>query len=211
MSMRGATLRTAVVLAVLVSTVVLMLETSYGPSARAGALSHTLLLPDDNTVFDNVATGETTLTDSGTNSSPTFAAFDNGSASALYGVSTSGSGVDGQGSYGVYGHSVIVGVYGWSESGTAIRAQTVDGTALDVLGRAVFSRSGLVSIPAGQTQAKVTGVALTSSSLVFAMVQQVAGNRFVRAAVPDVGSSSFTVYLNRPANVTISVAWFLVN
>jgi hypothetical protein len=65
----------------------------------------------------------------------------------------------------------------------------------------------------GQTSAKVTGVPLTGSSLVLAMVQQNV-RAFVRAAVPDPSSSSFTVYLQFLSPVPpppVTVGWFVVN
>jgi hypothetical protein len=207
---RQGTFRTGAALAVL-SLAAAMAISSQHLAATAGTSSHALLVPDDNTVVDNVQTGETTLTDIGTNSSPTFVASDAGSASAISGVSTSGSGVDGQGYYGVYGHSVTVGVYGWSESGTAIRAETVDGTALDVQGVASFSRSGIVTVPQGVNRVTVTGVPLSSASLILATVQQTAGAAWARAVVPDVPAGAFTIVLNKTAPTAILVAWFVVN
>jgi hypothetical protein len=70
-------------------------------------------------------------------------------------------------------------------------------------GPTVFTRSGVVTIPAGTASAKVTltGVEgkLTSSSLVLAIPQMKPGaDVFVKAAVPNVSTNSFIIYLNRP-------------
>jgi hypothetical protein len=108
------------------------------------------------------------------------------------------------------------GIHGYtgSASGIGILAENPGGgNALSVQGPAVFSRSGTVVVPSGQKSAKVTGVPLTGSSLVLALVQNNV-QAFVRAAVPDPSSSSFTVYLQFLTPVPpppVTVGWFVVN
>ena len=55
------------------------------------------------------------------------------------------------------------------------------------------------------------GVALTAASLVLATVQQNLSGLYVRAAVPNITASSFTVYLSKTASASTQVAWFVVN
>jgi hypothetical protein len=74
-----------------------------------------------------------------------------------------------------------------------------------------FSRSGLLSIAAGKSSATQTGVALAAASLVLATLQQNLAGVYVRAAVPNAGASSFTVYLSKAPSVSTKVAWFIVN
>lgn len=161
---------------------------------------------------DNVEFGETTLTDADTNSFPTLAVFDPGATRAVLGDSTSGIGIDGGGGYaGVAGHSTNIGVIGTSQAGTGVLAESLNGTALKVTGKSEFSRSGAVSIPARASKVVISGVDLTSSSLVLATIQQNASGRWVRAAVPDVAAGSFTILLNKAATRDTLVAWFVVN
>ena len=54
-------------------------------------------------------------------------------------------------------------------------------------------------------------MALTSASLVLATLQQNLSGVYVRAAVPNVTGSSFTVYLSKAPTTSTKVAWFVVN
>jgi hypothetical protein len=117
---------------------------------------------------------------------------------------------------GVYGYATgyeqrpaaeAIGVYGRATQGTAVYAHADPaGTALRVNGRASFSRSGLVSVSAGRTSVSKTVAGMTSSSLVFAVVKTGDGGAWVRKAATTTGK--FTVYLNKAASTTTTVAWF---
>jgi len=85
------------------------------------------------------------------------------------------------------------------------------GTALQATGRAVFSRSGVLTVAAGSSKVTKTGVALTSASLVLATLQQDVAGVWVRSAVPNVTAKSFTVHLSKAVSATAKVAWFVVN
>jgi hypothetical protein len=156
----------------------------------------------------------------------------NGVHGLFQGPTTSGFGVFGehtQGGVAIQGNSLTAssistgvlglgktGVYGLTTSGgTGVRAsEAFDGTgvALQVVGPATFTRSGISSIAAGKTSKTVTGVPLTALSLVLATVQNNAGVS-VAFVVPSVSGSSFSINLNKavPVGKTAKVGWFVVN
>ena len=131
-----------------------------------------------------------------------------GTAAGVTGIANStGDGVKGFSKGGVGVHGVTT-----AASGVGVLAENQgSGVALQANGPAVFSRSGLVTIAAGKTSATVTGVALSSASLVLATLQQHVTGVYVVAAVPSVAGSSFIVYLNKAPTATARVAWFVVN
>jgi hypothetical protein len=160
-------------------------------------------------------------------------------STGVSGVSRFGIGVDGgnlatdkpavrgsaqNGSTGVQGLSGTVtstspasppstGVHGRCDDavGTGVLAQSANGTALKVDGAAVFSRSGVLTVPAGARSVTQDDVELTSASLVLAVLRRHQAFRHVVAAVPHPRTSSFTVHLNLPASPGCEVAWFVVN
>lgn len=75
---------------------------------------------------------------------------------------------------GVLGQDVSTGggfgVSGSSTDGVGVQAQSTSVTALQVEGGATFSRSGLVKVAAAKSAITVTGVALSASSLVLAIL-----------------------------------------
>ncbi len=87
---------------------------------------------------------------------------------------------------------------------------TGGGTGLQVMGPAVFSRSGKATARAGATKVTVTGIPITHQSLVLALAQEAAGV-FVRSAVPNPFNRRFTINLNEAPQVNVAVAWFVVN
>jgi hypothetical protein len=147
------------------------------------------------------------------------------SATGLQGSSGSGAGVAGFSSTGtavfgltssasqsaVSGQSLDAGpgVLGFSSKGTGVRASGK--TALDVDGPAVFSRSGTLTIAAGQKSATKQGVDLTDASIVLVTAQNDVPGVAVRSAVPHVSSASFTVRLNKAPTKAVTVGWFIVN
>jgi hypothetical protein len=110
---------------------------------------------------------------------------------------------------GVWGTGAGKGVWGSSPKGTALIGESSSGTALQVNGKAKFSRSGLVTIPAGMASNTITLSGVTTSSMVIATAQQSASVH-VKAAVPAAGS--FTIYLtgNAPSG-GLKVAYFVLN
>jgi hypothetical protein len=142
-----------------------------------------------------------------------------GSVTGVSGTSTGqGDGVDGTSNNSccsaVYGlnNGMGNGVAGRADVGTGVLAASTKGIALKVSGKATFSRSGLVTIPAGTNHATVSLARVTAASMVIATAQQSAGVA-VRAAVPaDPVGGKFTIYLtgNAPAG-GLSVAYFVLN
>jgi hypothetical protein len=138
-------------------------------------------------------------------------------------------GVQGDGPVGVYGRSESdfgigvegdalgqsgIGVYGVGAGvgGIGIYAYAPFGsTALEVNGKASFSQSGKLTVPAGASQATVAGVELTGNSLVLANLQEDRPGVAVRAVVPNPATSSFTVFLTQAVTAASIVGWFVVN
>jgi hypothetical protein len=120
----------------------------------------------------------------------------------------SGNGVTGTGGgrgNGVVGQAI-------STDGAGVLAVNfAGGTALQVAGKAAFSRSGVLTVAAGKSSATVTGVALTAASLVLATLQQDRAGIWVRSAVPNVTASSFTVHLSKAVPARTRVAWFVAD
>jgi len=126
-----------------------------------------------------------------------------------YGVSGS---THGTGTAGVWGSNSQsgMGVKGTSPTGTGVYASG-GSAALQVVGRAVFSRSGKATVSAGKSQVKVSSVALTSASFVLATIQGNVAGTWVRGVSTSVGTSSFTIFLNKTVGAKTKVAWFVVN
>ena len=120
-----------------------------------------------------------------------------GNGSGVVGIGAgSGAGLEGIGGAGG------VGVLAESSGG---------GTALKATGRVVFSKSGVLTVPAGKSTVTKTGVALTAASLVLATLQQDVPGVWVRSAVPNVTAKSFTVHLSKAVSAKTKVAWFVLN
>jgi hypothetical protein len=120
------------------------------------------------------------------------------------GTSTRSIGVLGQGTTGA------TGVSGTSDSGIGGSFASKSGRALKVIGKASFSRSGIVAIPAGSSSQSVTLTGVTTASMILATIQQNAAGFTIQAAVPAKGS--FTIFLNKPApSGGLAVAWFVLD
>ena len=147
----------------------------------------------------------------------TYGVYGLGDTYGVYGLGLSSNGVFGQTAVntasGVYGQNdgTGYGVAGRSNNGTGVLADSINGTALLVTGKAAFSRSGKATIKAGNASVVVNNVALTSASLVLATLQQFQAGISVAAVVPSPANSRFTIRLNQAPTVNLRVAWFIVN
>jgi hypothetical protein len=123
------------------------------------------------------------------------------------GVAGSGGvGVRGDGFYGMVAAGAVsggTGLLAWGGTGTG------NDIALDVRGKAKFSRSGRATIGAGRSSIKINVTGVTWSSLVFAVLRSNRSGRYVRGVVPTTGS--FTIYLNTTVSSSTYVVWFVVN
>jgi hypothetical protein len=128
-------------------------------------------------------------------------------------------------SNGVYGHADNPdgsGVYGQNDGagfgvagravkdGTGVLADSANGTALKVSGRAKFSTSGTAVIASGQQTVTITLAGVTTSDFVLATVQS-SGAFFVKNA--SAGSGQFTININKAptAPATVKVAYFVIS
>jgi hypothetical protein len=147
---------------------------------------------------------------------------------AIYGTSYSGAGVLGDcpsgygvrgisynaGTFGVSGENTNgTGVSGTSGAGTGVYASSGSGIALQVAGKARFSRSGKASVLAGQMYVDVTVAGgLASNSVVHATLQTYHSGVAIAAArkhYPTTGK--VRIYLTKVASTasSTSVGWFV--
>jgi hypothetical protein len=141
-----------------------------------------------------------------------------------------GAGVLGFGYNGMYGFGAIgttgdadggCGVQGWSGADfppnpttqTGVWAGASSGrTALQVNGRAKFTRSGRTSI-AANTSKKTISVpgGVFSSSFAFAVLNTSRSGIYVRAVVPSPSTDKITIYLNKAVGHSTSCAWMVLS
>jgi hypothetical protein len=140
------------------------------------------------------------------------------------------TGVWGYGGWGVFGASgnIGVGVYGftsdlgsvnnapvnsgvvgYSRTGNGVYASSPSGVALNVNGKARFTRSGRLAIAAGRSYVIKYLAGVTTASLIVAVLQTHRPGIAVAAAVPVTGR--FTIYLTKAVSATTYVAYFVIN
>jgi hypothetical protein len=132
-----------------------------------------------------------------------------GAGPGVVGESAAGTGVvgisHGAGAAGVSGDAT-------ASNGIGVRAMaSAGGTALSVTGKAKFSRSGMLTIPAGASQVTKTGLTLNTASFLLATLQAYRAGIAVAAVVPNPTAGSFTIYLTKAVTSSTRVAWFQVN
>jgi hypothetical protein len=103
------------------------------------------------------------------------------------------------------------GVFGDSVSGPGVQARSTTGPALNVLGRAQFSNSGIAVVQADRSTVTVSNVPLNNASLVLALIQGNVSGTWVRGVVLDLVGDKFTIRLNKVVPSTTFVGWFVVN
>ena len=159
------------------------------------------------------------------------------SSSGVWGDSVTGTGVYGTGDAGLVGFGGTVGVYAlgavgiWGDgsaadtgvygfagntaapfppAGVGVQASAAAGLiALNVTGKAKFSRSGRTSFAATKYSKKVTMAGVTSSSYVIATLQSKRTGIYVQSVVPTTGY--FTIYLNKAVSSTTYVGYLVIN
>jgi hypothetical protein len=131
----------------------------------------------------------------------------NAAASGVYGQNDStGYGVAGQAASGT-------GVLGDSANGVGVLASSANAIALQVTGKAQFSRSGTATV-AGTATAPANSVRvslpITGTSMMTATLQKFVAGVFVVAAVPNVPGGYFTIYLNKKVSTSAGpIAWIV--
>ncbi len=120
-------------------------------------------------------------------------------------------GVLGSGDVGVYGlgNNGVVGESSGPYAGVVALASSSTSPALQVVGKALFSRSGRSTIAKGKSSLKVKLAGTTTASHVLAVLGSVQTGRWIRAVVP--ASGSFTIYLNTTTSAAAYVHWFVIN
>jgi hypothetical protein len=125
----------------------------------------------------------------------------------VHGAATSGEGVHGEATSGQ-------GIRGEATTGIGVKAVAVSGAALDVAGRAVFSRSGVAVVPKNATLVDVTVPGgLAGNPMALATLQIRRGSAHVLAARPNYPSAGkVRIYLSAVASTTGStpVAWWVL-
>ena len=144
----------------------------------------------------------------------------------LYGLNTSKNlipafGVWGaSGDIGVSGDGAVIGVAGDSTTGTAVQAVSLDGTALEVDGRARFGLSGVATVagtsasPQNSVRVRMPNqsarLPITAKSMMTALLQKYVPGVYVVAAVPNVRGDYFTIYLNKAVATSVGpIAWMV--
>jgi hypothetical protein len=142
---------------------------------------------------------------------------------------SSGTGVVGIGEWGVYGFGPVgvvgdsfpgaTGLYGHVGStapaspppsvAVYASAPSTAHTALQVNGKAVFSRSGKITIGRGRSSVAKALAGVTASSLVIATLQTYRAGVYIAAATPALGS--FRIRLNKAAAGPTVVVWMILN
>jgi hypothetical protein len=146
-----------------------------------------------------------------------------GGGVGVYGQSTNGFGVYGKsstdGKSGVFGEDESsgggCGVQGVSTNGIGVLASNTSGTALQVEGVDRLSRSGMATVAGTASKSKtsitVPEVALSASSMILTTPQGHVPGVAVAGVVPAVSAGSFTIYLTKAVNVSLPIAWFIVD
>ena len=96
-------------------------------------------------------------------------------------------------------------------AGVAVQAtaETTAQIALNVTGKAKFSRSGRTSVAANTSSRKITMTGVTTASYIIATLQTRRTGVYVAAVVPAAGY--FTIYLNKAVTSTTYVGYLVIN
>ncbi len=194
---------------------------------RVGSLSSLVLRTTDGTMGGAYQVWADLCHDDGGALSPMSGVFGYSTTVSPHGSSGVRGSTSSPNQYGV--HATTDAAYGTAlkadcavASGTAVRAiAPIDGvgvdasapagaTALNVYGRAAFSRSGVGSVAKKKKSATVTVPSgLATTALVFATLQN-AGSGVYLASAARISTTQFRVNLNKKAPNTTRFAWFVV-
>jgi hypothetical protein len=147
------------------------------------------------------------------NDDTVFLASSTGAGVGLYGLSSSGYGVA---AHSAAGHGVSstsgsgTAVYGHSGGGVGLYGATTTGLALQAVGRAKFSTSGIATIHASNQLVTITpGVNVTSSSFVLLTPKTNIGSRSLWFTA-NTSTNRFTIHMSASRSSGTKVAWLLL-
>jgi len=137
-----------------------------------------------------------------------FAAISPNSVGVWGDSDSSGTGVVGSGGYGVFGAGYY-GVYGIGQVGVQASAGSTSQIALNVTGKAKFSRSGRTYVATGTYVRRINMTGVTTASYVIATLQTRRIGVYVHAVVPAAGY--FLIYLNKAVTANTWVGYLVIN
>ena len=109
-------------------------------------------------------------------------------------------------STGVYALASLDGQYGLQAENSG------GGTALKVIGKAQFERSGRSSVAKGSSTKTLSGLSgIAATSMILVTLQGDAGSGVVLRYASRVSSTSFKVVLNKAATKKVTFAWLIVD
>jgi len=148
----------------------------------------------------------------GSMGSGTHGIHGNCAAMDTIGVMGESSNLHGVGVVGVNSVAGTQGMFGHHSAGVVALAPVVaDRVALEVLGRARFTRSGTLSIAARTSSISTAMPALTATSMVLATLQTNRAGVYIQAAVANPATNKITIYLNKKVTAATKVAYFVLN
>jgi hypothetical protein len=105
-----------------------------------------------------------------------------------------------------------IGLRGRTLNGIGVYAEATGGFALQVVGRAVFNRSGKTTIAGGVANRTVSGFTMAGNTIVVATVQGNPAGVWVRNVSVNDSADTFTIRLNKAApSGGVTVGFFIVN
>jgi hypothetical protein len=147
----------------------------------------------------------------------TFGVVGTGPTGVLGTSSTAGNGVwgrtGGASLSGVYGENFGTGsgVTGHAPDGTGVLARSANGTALQVRGTLMLSRSGEVIVSTGQRYIQVALTDLVPKTFIIATVQGGRSGVWVQRVAISPANGYFRIYLNTTAASDTRVGWFAIH
>lgn len=140
-------------------------------------------------------------------SSAIFNRYGTTSNGLVHAVSGAVQNVAAAGSVGVAGEA-------WASGLTGVQAQNhhAGGTALKVIGKAQFSRSGKGAIPKGKSVLTITGLAnIETTSMILVTLQNSGGSGVYLKYAQRVSATSFKVSLSKACTSAVAFAWMIID
>jgi hypothetical protein len=142
-----------------------------------------------------------------------------GNIAGVLGRTTTGHGLSGwstaagkAGAYGYNANATGQGVFGQSTKGIGVLAQSNTGTALKVMGKTTFSRTGIAYISKGKSSVTIKVIGgVTAYTRYLVTLQGSPGAGVYVAYAKSAGTGSFTVTLNKKATRKAAVAWIALD